>query len=148
MPCKDVTERIRVAFDDQDCLADYFYRKRTCGQGVGAGNLLLDAFRGKDATWFLDADPVALIDAMQIADELEEFLAYKHFFAVQGAVEVLLGKAAGIAGKDCIAAEVGYDYASGETVIEGEIPVDLLTEKIRSCGGCKGCGKSAKPVFN
>lgn len=148
MPCKDVTERIRVAFDDGDRLTDYYYRKRSCGQGVGAGALLIDAFRGKDAAWFLDADPVALIDAMAIADELEEFLAYKHFFAVQGAVEVLLGKAAGVPGQDCIAAEVAYDYETGETVIEGEIPVDLLTEKIRSCGGCKACGKPQKPVFN
>lgn len=144
MPCKDVTEYIRVVLDASDTLKEYRFIKRTCGQGVGADALLLDQLKGRSLTWFLEADADAFLQEFPAGDELEEFLTLKHFFAIQGALEVLSGKAAGGPGAVCAAAEIACD--DSDLVIDARINVDLLTDRIRSCGNCKGCGKSGKTV--
>jgi hypothetical protein len=148
MPCSDVTELIQVTLDSDERLEDYFLSKRTCGQGVGAGNLLVEQFRGRTVEEILAYDSGRYVTEFPVEDELEEFLGLKHFFAIQSVLEVLVGKEPG--GKDdpCAAAEISYE--DGRLVIEGQIAVDLVTEKIKSCGNCRGCGKSKKPkvVFN
>ncbi|NUM53709.1 MAG: hypothetical protein HUU46_08705 [Candidatus Hydrogenedentes bacterium] len=148
MPCSDVTEIIHVELDAEDRLKDYYFSKRTCGQGVGAGNLLADQLRGWGLDRILAYDAERYLAEFPIEDELEEFLSLKHFFAIQSVLEVLTGKEPG--GKDdpCAAAEISY--GDGTLVIDGQIAVDLVTEKIKACGNCRACGKSkkAKIVFN
>lgn len=142
MPCSDVTEIIQVTLDNEDRLKDYYYSKRTCGQGVGAGNLLIEWVRGKSADEILAYDAERFLKEHPIEDELEEFLSLKHLFAIQSVLEVLVGKGPG--GKDdpCAAAEITYD--NGEIVMDGQIAVDLVTEKIKACGHCRACGKPRK----
>ncbi|GMV95366.1 MAG: hypothetical protein KJ052_21840 [Candidatus Hydrogenedentes bacterium] len=148
MPCSDVTEIIQVTLDNDERLVDYFFSKRTCGQGVGAGNLLIEQFKGKTVDELLAYDAERYLAEFPVEDELEEFLGLKHFFAIQSVLEVLVGKEPGGKGDPCAAAEISYE--DGQLVIDGQIEVDLVTEKIKSCGGCRGCGKSKKPkvVFN
>ena len=138
MPCNDITEIIRVVVDDRDCLTHYAFTKRTCGQGVGVMSLLLDQLAGKHAEEILAIEPAAFLEQNRSEEELEEFLTLKHLIAVQAALEVLTGREAGGPDDVCAAAEVIYD--AGECTIEAEIKVDLVTEKIKSCGGCVGCG--------
>lgn len=150
MPCSDVTELIRIELDEADRLAQYRFVKRTCGQGVGADSLILSAIQGKPAEEIIAIDPDAFMDAHPVEEDIEAFLTLKHLIAVQGALEVLLGRASGGPGELCAAAEVGYE--EGHTTLDARISVDLVTEKIQSCGNCKGCGKNRKPkarvVFN
>ncbi len=148
MPCSDVTEMIHVEIDGEDCLKDYYFSKRTCGQGVGAGNLLIDQLRGWSVDRLIELDADTYIDMFPVEDPLEEFLGLKHFFAIQSVLEVLTGKEPGGKNDPCAAAEVSY--GDGALIIEGQIAVDLVTEKIKSCGNCRGCGKTSKPkiVFN
>ncbi|MBM3289331.1 MAG: hypothetical protein FJY92_04195 [Candidatus Hydrogenedentes bacterium] len=147
MPCSDVTEIIHVELDAEDRLQDYYFSKRSCGQGVGAGNLLIDQLRGWSAERILEYDADRYLAEFPIEDELEEFLGLKHFFAIQSVLEVLTGKEPG--GKDdpCAAAEISY--GDDTLVIDGQIAVDLVTEKIKACGNCRACGKGkkAKVVF-
>ncbi|GMV99240.1 MAG: hypothetical protein AMXMBFR84_03790 [Candidatus Hydrogenedentota bacterium] len=147
MPCSDVTEIIQVTIDENDRLKDYFFSKRTCGQGVGAGNLLLAFMSNWSIDEILRADAEHVIDHYPFSDdidtELEEFLVLKHFFAVQSVLEVLTGRDAGGKESSCAAAEIAYE-ANGDIIITGQIDVDLVTEKIKACGNCKGCGKSKK----
>ena len=142
MPCNDVTEVIEVVLDRDDRLKDYRFSKRTCGQGVGAQSLLIDQLGGRPLDELLVMTAEEFLAEYPIDDPVEEFLSLKHLFAVQGALEVLTGKEPG--GKDdpFAVAEVAFD--NGETVFHGRIYVDLLTEKIASCGGCKGCGADKK----
>lgn len=148
MPCKDVTEVIRVVVDNQDRLLTYSFSKRTCGQGVGAESLILDALSGRcveellqyDAETYLRDNPVQNADPEEYA--LEEFLSLKHFFAVQGALEVLTGKEPGRKGDPCTAAKVVCD--GDETTITGHIDLDIVTEKIKACGNCGSCGSSPR----
>ncbi len=143
MPCSDVTEIIQVTLDADERLQDYYLAKRTCGQGVGAGNLLIEQFRGRTTDELLAYDAERYLAEFPVADELEEFLSLKHFFAIQSVLEVLVGKKPG--GKDdpCAAAEIAYE--NGRLVIDGQIAVDLVTEKIKACGNCRACGRSKKP---
>lgn len=149
MPCKDVTEIIRVVVDDADVLTSYRFVKRTCGQGVGADTLLEAQLVGQTVDAILAIAPEDFIAQWPVEEEIEEFLNLKHLIAVQSALEVLIGRADGGPNQICAAAEISYE--NGEAVLDARISVDLVTEKIKSCGGCKGCGKSAKKevvVFN
>ena len=142
MPCSDVTETIQVTLDEQDQLKDYFLAKRTCGQGVGAGSLLMEWLCGKSVEEILAYSAEQFLTDHPIDDELEEFLSLKHLFALQGVLEVLTGKQPGRREDTCAAAEISCE--NGDLVITGVIKVDLVTEKIKSCGNCRGCGNSKK----
>lgn len=142
MPCTDVTEIVQVALDEHDRLHRYAFTKRTCGQGVGVVSLLIDDLRGLSVDEVLAIEPAALLARHPSDDALEEFLTLKHLFAVQGALEVLTGREPGGPADVCAAAEIIYD--EGECVIEAEIKVDLVTDKIKACGGCVGCGVTKK----
>lgn len=150
MPCNDITEIMEVTLDGQDRLRDYYFSKRTCGQGVGVGGLLLEVLQDMPAEQVLAITPAYFLETWPVEDPLEEFLGLKHLIALQSTLEVLLGKADGGPGEICSAAEIVCD--GDATIITARIAVDLVVEKIKSCGGCKGCGtkKRAKKmvVFN
>lgn len=146
MPCSDVTEVIRVVVDSDDRLKEYNFSKRTCGQGVGAATLLIDTLRGHTVEELLAYAPEDFAADHPVEHELEEFLGLKHLIAIQSTLEVLTGHASGGPHDTCAAAEIGCE--DGDVVIEARIRVDLVTEKIKSCGNCKGCGKKqGKVVF-
>lgn len=138
MPCNDVTELIRIVLDADDRLQDYAFAKRTCGQGVGPESLLIDQLRGKSVDELLAYTAEEFLGKYPIPDEVEEFLSLKHLFAVQSAVEVLTGKEPGRRDDPFAAGEI--EYGEGETIIQGRIAVDILTERIAACGGCGTCG--------
>lgn len=145
MPCADVTELITVTVSPEDTLHSYRFNKRSCGQGVGADSLLLEQLAGQTVDDLLAQEAEPFLAAHPVELAIEEFLMLKHLFAVQSALEVLCGKEPG--GKDdpCAAATVSVE-PDGSVVIEGQIAVDLMTEKIKSCGSCKGCGTKKKRV--
>lgn len=150
MPCKDVTEVIEVILDEQDRLKAYSFRKRTCGQGVGAGSLLIEVLGGMEVETLLAISPEQFLETWPAAEPIEEFLGLKHLIAVQSSLEVLLGREAGGPGAICATAEVAFE--EGDTIITSVISVDLVEEKIKSCGNCKGCGTTRKAkkqvIFN
>lgn len=146
MPCSDVTELVRVVLDAEDRLKDYSFVKRTCGQSVGAASFIIDQLRGKTTEQLLAFGADDILAEVEPAEEIEEFLCLKHFFAVQVTLEVLTGAQSGAANDACAAAEISF--ADDELIIEARLRVDLLTEKIKSCGNCGSCGKKKKaPVF-
>ncbi len=139
---------MQVTIDAEDRLKAYWLAKRSCGQGVGAGSLLLDQLAGRTVDTLLNTDAEDYLNEFPIEDELEEFLSLKHFFAIQSVLEVLTGKEAGRKDDACAAAEIAHE--DGDTIIDARISIDAVTEKIKGCGNCKGCGtkKSPKVVFN
>lgn len=149
MPCKDITELIEIVIDENDCLEDYSFVKRTCGQGVGVGSLLLPVLRGRSTCELVDITADEFLGQFPIQDEVEEFLSLKHLFAIQGALEVLIGREPGGKSDAFSAAEIIND--GGQTIINGLIAIDVVTEKIEACGGCRSCGSArdkAKPRIN
>jgi len=146
MPCSDVTEVFHAVIDDDDRLVGYRFLKRNCGKGVGADSLLEEVFAGQTVDELLAIAPEDFLEAHPPAAPIEEFLGLKHLIALQSVLEVLTGRASGSADQICAAAEIGYE--DGLTTIDARIQVDLVTEKINSCGSCRSCGtkKKTKPV--
>ncbi len=140
MPCKDVTELLEVVLNADDSLKDYRFSKRTCGQGVGMADLIIEQLRGRSMKELLDKTAQDFLAEFPIPDPVEEFLSLKHLFAIQGALEVYAGIESGT--KQSAFAIAGVEYGEDETLINGRISVDILTEKIKSCGGCKSCGNT------
>lgn len=144
MPCSDVTEILEVILDGDENLLDYSFNKRTCGQGIGVANLIIDQLRGRPLNELLFITAEDFLGEFTIPDPTEEFLSLKHLFAIQGALEVYSG--AESCGVNDAFAVSGIDYGENDIHIRGLISVDVVTEKIESCGGCKGCGtKRSKP---
>jgi NifU-like protein involved in Fe-S cluster formation len=139
MPCNNVIEQIRITLNDQDRLCDYQFVKQTCGQGVGARSLLIDFLLGLSVDELLAVDGERLLQVCRPQDEIGRFLHLKHLFAIQGALHVYTGAWAGGRASPCTVAEIGYDQ--GQVVIDADIDVDLVTDKIKACIGCTGCGK-------
>lgn len=138
MPCKDITELIAVTLDREDRLESYSFAKRTCGKAIGGEALLLEALGGRSVAELLEITAGSFLAEFPPGDEIEEFLGLKHLFAIQGALEVLTGREAGDADAFFAAGEVSY--GENRTVVKGRISVELVTEKIKSCGGCTSCG--------
>ncbi len=143
MPCNSVVELIQVVIDDRDRLKDYQFVKKSCGQGVGNNSLLIDILRGMSVDELLEVDAESLLAVDRTDDEVLEFLRLKHLFAVQATLEVLTGRLTGGKGQSCAVADVAYD--GDETIMNAEIDVDVITEQIAACAGCKGgCGQPIK----
>lgn len=143
MPCDDVTETIVLRLDAADCIAGYTLAKRTCGRAVGEASLLADSLAGRhvDDLLALDVEAFAAEQAFG-EDEVAVFLALKHLFAVQTALRAATGlDPAGLL-DPCTIARIASDGI--DTIIEADISVEILTEKIKSCGNCKGCGAIRK----
>lgn len=138
MPCSDVTEIFNAVIDDEDRLVSYRFVKRSCGKGVGADSLLEDIFVGRTVDELLAIAPEEFLDSYPPTEAIEEFLGLKHLIALQSVLEVLVGRASGSPDEICAAAEIAYE--DGHTTIDARISVDLVTEKIKSCGNCRGCG--------
>lgn len=147
MPCNDITEVIRLHIDADDKIYDYTLNKRTCGAEIGQASLLKDFFGRYALNDISTLDDASMVE--QYADvmlESDEFLYFKHFFAVQEAVRVLLGESAGAAGDACAASTIIAE--NDGLTFEGMISVDAVTEKIKSCGNCGQCGSRKRALNN
>ena len=138
MPCSDVTEELRIELDPQDHLRGYELIKRTCGRAVGERTLMGEAFVGRPATEILALTAEDFAERYDVPDETEMFLRFKHLFAVQAGLRVILGLQSGGATDPLRVARVSCH--DDLTFLEAEISVDVITEEIKSCGKCKGCG--------
>lgn len=143
MPCNSVVELIQIVIDGRDRLKHYQFVKKSCGQGVGSNSLLIDILKDMSVDELLEVNPETLLAVDRTDDEVLEFLRLKHLFAVQATLEVLTGRMTGGKGHPCAVADVAYD--GDETIMNAEIDVDVITEQIAACVGCKGgCGQPIK----
>lgn len=138
MPCDDVTEELRLKLDHADRLLDYELIKVTCGRAVGERSLLAAELAGLEAQQILAIDADIFADARMDRDEVTMFLEFKHLFAVQGALKAMLGREAASAHDAIAAARVVCE--ADHVMFEARIAVDVVTEQIKACGRCKGCG--------
>ncbi len=142
MPCSDVTEVLSLRLDEGEHLLSYTLHKRTCGRGVGDSGLLAGRLSGKTAAEILELSGETW--EFGTTDEVEQFLELKHLFGLQAGLRALLGQEAAGASDPVSASRVAFEEQ--ELLFEAELSVDILTERIESCGRCKGCASLAKKV--
>lgn len=138
MPCNDVTESLVLRLDLEDRLAGYQLRKKSCGRAVGQESLLADEFAGIAAAEILAMGAEDFAERRPFLNDTDAFLRLKHLFALQGGLRVLLGEESGGVNDPVTIAAVAGDEAG--YILDAEISVEVLKEKIKSCGNCKGCG--------
>lgn len=138
MPCDDVTELLELRLDADDRLLGYRLAKRTCGRAVGEESLIAEPLAGAHASAIIAIDADAFIDEREPATDVEAFLLLKHLFAVQDALRVLAGEEPGGAAAPCAIASIAYD--GDAMLLEAHLAVDAITQQIKACGACKGCG--------
>ena len=142
MPCSDITETMRLRLGPEDRLAGYQLIKRTCGRAVGEKSLMEEAFAGMLAGEILAITADDFADAHAVPDETEMFLQLKHLFAVQSGLRALLGIEA--AGPDDAVSVGRVMFEGDEVVLECDLAIDVITEKIKACGRCNGCAALSK----
>ncbi|MFZ1683941.1 MAG: hypothetical protein WAU88_07385 [Candidatus Zixiibacteriota bacterium] len=138
MPCSDVTEVLSITLDPDDRIIHYSLIKETCGGAVGNSSLLRKWVENRLASDVLKAQPEEIMAAIPTKSTTWEFLTLKHLFALQTGLQAFLGEKSAMPGDSCVVDTI-------ETTPKGIqfialIKVDVLTEKIESCGGCGSCG--------
>jgi hypothetical protein len=140
MPCSDVTEILRLELDPQDRLRGYSLTKLTCGGVLGKESLLLKWCGGLSAQEVLSTSVNDFCDAYPTDDDLVEFVRLKHLLALQKGLGALLGLHSARP-DDAISLE-SVEYGPLGTEMVATIKVDAVTEEIKACGRCVGCGTS------
>lgn len=138
MPCDDVRERIEIRVDSDDQLTHYSLTKNTCGSPVGHEGLLLNRLKGLSVFNILRDDDRTWLDGGPKPNDVDEFLYFKHLFALRAALGAVYGVVRGGPEDTCALASVGCDLFGAR--IEGLISVEAVTRDIQSCGHCGGCG--------
>jgi hypothetical protein len=107
-------------------------RKLTCGVSIGADSMLIDQVHGRTISEIMAMDPAAF--RTENAFNISEFLRLKHLIALKMALEAYTGGSAGGSSEICKIAEISYDHTG--VVIEADIEVEIMTDKIRACTRC------------
>lgn len=134
MPCTDITENIRVTLDQDNRIDSYTLSKKTCGGAIGVESLLLDHVGGRSIDDIIGNHELSFLQPSMSEDEIEAYLKLKHFHAIQSVLKVFIGVSPGGKNDSCTIA--GIEYGEGLTVIDAEIKIDLLPDKIESCDHC------------
>ena len=134
MPCGDITDSIKLTLDNNNRLDSYSFSKKTCGGAIGLESLLMDDIGGQPIEKIIGSNELLFLRTNQAEDEVEIYLRQKHFYAIQTVLNVYLGKSPGGVGDLCTIA--GIEFYDGNTVIDAEIKINLLTEPIESCDHC------------
>ncbi|MCH7690496.1 MAG: hypothetical protein IIA17_05570 [candidate division Zixibacteria bacterium] len=134
MPCKDITDHLRIRLDTKDRVSRYALRKLSCGGAVGNQSMIIDWLENKQIEDILSADIGQFLDQHRTDDEIEEYLLIKHFLAVRAGLSMYVGRESG-AVKNYCQVEAIRSSDSG-TEILAHIAVEGMTDEISACGRC------------
>ena len=141
MPCEDVTEVLDLVLDAEDRVESFTLQKQTCGAPVGSRLSLLDFVAGRPAGELIDRSLTQVLPDDLSVKFIDEFMLTKQLGALQGAIGVYLGRAAGGLGEAFVFD--GIDFDGERTQISGLLRFDILTAEIEACGGCASCGSAS-----
>lgn len=134
MPCKDITDHLRIRLDASDKIVRYALRKLSCGGAVGNQSLIIDWLENKTPEEVLDASPASILDSHKVTDEIEEYLLLKHFLAVKAGLSIMLGRESGSVEDYCKLEAIRYSPQGTEII--AQISVEGMTDEIKACGNC------------
>ena len=134
MPCKDITDHLRIRLDANDRIINYALRKLSCGGAVGNQSLIMDWLKNKTPEEVLNCDADVVLDAHNVKDEIDEYLLLKHFLALRAGLAVMLGLQSGTVDDYCQVEAIRY--SPNGTEILAHISVEGMTAEIQACGRC------------
>jgi hypothetical protein len=134
MPCKDITDHLRIRLDADDRITRYALRKLSCGGAVGNQSLIIDWLENKSAEEVIASSPDVILDSHEITDEIDEYLFLKHFLAVKAGLSIMLGKDSG--GIEDYCQIEAIRHGPNGTELLAHISVEGMTAEIQACGRC------------
>lgn len=134
MPCKDITDHLRIRLNSDDRIVRYALRKLSCGGAVGHQSLIIDWLENKTPEEILNSRPEELLNSHDTTDDIEEYLLLKHFLAVKAGLSIMLGRESGSVNDYCQIEAIRH--SSNGTEILAHISVEGMTEEIQACGSC------------
>ena len=137
MPCSDINERIILELDPDDRVIRYALSKETCGAEIGQTSLLLPMVYTSTLDEVLGLDSFNLSAQWRHLPEDEEFLYFKHLFALQETLRVYIGQRAGHQAETIALARVSHT-PHGVT-LSARVDIEGITREIRACGNCRVC---------
>ncbi|MBD3401276.1 hypothetical protein GF420_00140 [candidate division GN15 bacterium] len=137
MPCADVSENLKVILDHDDRVIYYALSKDSCSGAVGKPSLLKKWIKDRPAAEILAAGADDIHRFYPTRSNTWQFLYAKHLFAVQKALQAVLGETTGRPTDYCAIHSVTCTPDGVE--ILARMNIDLMTEDIKACGNC-GCG--------
>jgi hypothetical protein len=136
MPCDDIAELIRIEIDSKERLRNFELNKQSCGMAIGVELPSFNNLKGRSIADILEIE----IDdfCRKIDDEIVRFLSLKHLLALKMTIGTFIGQDDGGPEARCRIMEINYD--ENGVVIEAEIKVGIVDDKIRLCDSCfPGC---------
>ncbi|MDF1543538.1 MAG: hypothetical protein P1R58_00385 [bacterium] len=134
MPCKDITDQLRLRLGNSNRVERYELTKVTCGGKVGKQRMIQPWLDDLTAEQVLSATPQEFLRFFAVEDELEEYLLLKQFFSVRAGVAILLGQEAG--GPEDFCTVEAINHSERGTVLRAHIRIDTITDEIKACGNC------------
>ncbi len=138
MPCSDVTERLSLTLDHEDRVIGYELTKQTCGGSVAGRGLIRELVKHRTADEVLALRAETVVADTDGSDDVLEYLRLKHLFSLQAALAVFGGDASDEQSRLLTIESV--DYGPDDVTIVATVHLEVLTDKIKACGLCDGCG--------
>lgn len=134
MPCKDITDFLRIRINPDGRLLNYALRKKTCKGEVGQKSLLESWLLDRPVEEIVELSPEELFREFPTNDEVDEYLLIKHFIAVKAGLGILLGRESGGVNDFCTVDSI-LSSPNG-TELLAELKVAAMTAEISACASC------------
>ena len=132
MPCKDVTDTIKIFLYANNRLLDYSLVKRECASEAGYKSLLLPFLKNKNIQEILSFKLKDLCGKCDASD----FLLNKHFNSLITALEVFSGEETGAKNNNCQIDFITYNSTGVEFL--AYIKNNISVKNIAPCSGHGG----------
>jgi len=132
MPCKDITEILKLRLDDHGHLSTYSLTKATCGGSVGQEDLLIPFVKGIHISELAELSPQEFIAGHTTGNDLTTFLYFKHIKALSLGIRALTGGISASASDATAIESISYD--GRELEVSAVLKSTLGTDNIKSCG--------------
>jgi len=139
MPCNDITDFLTLQIASDDRIADYTLHKRTCGGAVGEEQLIGPWLFKRTVAQVIDTSLDDFHARLRTKQDLKEYLALKHFLAVQSALAIYLGRETGSVADRCTIEAI--EYGPDGVTLSAHLDVKAMTDEIAACKNC--CGSKA-----
>ena len=140
MPCKDITDSLKILVDQNDNFVRYALKKKTCGSDVGRRAMLTKWLKNKPISEVLALSPEDLFTEFPTKSKTWEYLYLKHFIAIKSGLAIIIGENSGGVKDFCTVDSI--EYSPDGIILLAELSAGGMNAEIAACEGCATCGSS------
>ncbi len=138
MPCKDITDSLKILVDSNDKFVRYKLTKKTCGGDVGRKAMLTKWLKDRSISEILELSPEQLFKEFPTKSSTWEYLYLKHFIAIKSGLSIMIGENSGGVEDFCTVDSI--EYTPDGMILLAELSAGGMNAEIAACAGCGTCG--------